>query len=83
MINEVISGNTPSATTTAVQAVTDIVVEGNGKGAIFLECMVPGGEWVVITHATGAYAIDTADTAIEYRFRPAAVETPVRVYMGP
>ena len=83
MINEEISGSTPSATTTPTTAVSDIVVEGSGKGSVFLECMVPGGNWVVVTNMTGAYSIDTADTSIEYRFRPAGVEIPVRVYMGP
>ena len=83
MINEEISGNTPSSETTPTTLVSDVVIEGSGKGQVFLECMVPGGKWVVVTNMTGAFSLDTASTDISYRFRPAEVETPVRVYFGP
>jgi len=83
MINEEISGNTPSSETVSTMAVSDVVIEGVGTGQVFLECMVPGGKWVIVTNCTGAFSLDTASTDISYRFRPVSVDTPVRVYFGP
>ena len=83
MINEEISGNTPSSETVPTVAVSDVVIEGNGKGQVFLECMVPGGKWVTVANVTGAFSLDTASTEITYRFRPVEVMEPVRVYFGP
>jgi hypothetical protein len=82
-INEEISGNTPSAATNPTTAVSDIVIEGSGKGHIFTEVRVPGGDWVVVTDAVGSFSMDTNDTTLEYRFRPSNVIEPTRVYMGP
>ena len=82
-INETITDNGVSSTFNPTGAVTDAVVEGNGKGHVFLECQVPGGEWVTIGDQVGAFSINTPDTAIGYRFRASNVEESVRVYLGP
>ena len=82
-INETIVNKGTSSETNPTATISDIVIEGNGKGAIILEEKVTGGKWVPITNRTGGYCISTPDSTITYRFRAIDVEDAVRVFMGP
>ena len=82
-LNELINGDTPSSTYTPTNPVTDVVIESNGRGQVYLECQVAGGQWVGVSHQIGAFNINTPDNTIIYRFRPVGVEEDVRVYLGP
>ena len=82
-MNEVIEGNETTAGYFPSQGVTNVVIEGNGKGQIFIEAQVPNGNWIGVASQTGAFCMSTPDSSIMYRFRAAKVKEPVRVYMGP
>lgn len=82
-LNETITGNAVSSTFTPAGPVSDVVVEDNGRGQIFLECQVPSGGWEGVSSKIGAYSVNTPDPAILYRFRALDVLDNVRVYMGP
>ena len=83
MINETIQGDNTSASTVPTTATSDCVVELTGPGCVFLQCRVPGGEWINVNKASGASAVVTPDAAVEYRFKAQNVEIPARVYFGP
>ena len=82
-INEEITGNTSSSTTVSTNDISDIVIEGNNGGKVYLEVMAPSGDWIKITNQTGAFSISTPDTSLTYRFTPVNVVGNVRVFMGP
>jgi hypothetical protein len=82
-LNETITGNAVSSTYTPTSVITDVVVESNGRGSIYLECQVPSGQWIGVSSFIGAYKLNTPDSAILYRFRADDVQDNVRVYMGP
>ena len=82
-VNEVLSGDDTSASFTPTDNVSDVIVDGNGGGKIYLEALQPSGSWVLVTDQTGVFSISTADPAILYRFRSVGLATDVRVYIGP
>ncbi len=64
--------------------VTDVIMEGKGKGAIVLKARPIGGsKWTIVTSNSGAYNMSTPDTGIEYTFFYSDLKEPVNVYMGP
>ena len=84
MINEVITGDSSSATTMPTAATSDIVTDDwSSQGQIVLECRVSGGEWKAISNVRGVMSMATPDSNIEYRFRAINVPDSVRVYLGP
>ena len=83
-LNEVLNPSSLiSATYTPTEGVTDVVIEGNGRGQVFLECQVSGGMWVPVSNQAGSYNINTPDGTISYRFRAVDIQEDVRVYLGP
>jgi len=82
-LNETITNDGVSSIFNPTTTISDVVVEGNGRGQIFLECQVPSGQWVSMSEKTGAFSISTPDPDISYRFRARNVQENVRVYIGP
>ena len=83
MIDETVTGNTPSSTTAPSAAVSDIYVEPPQTGRIILQAEYHSGDWMYITDQVGAFEINTPDSGINYRFLPVNVPNTPRVYMGP
>jgi len=81
MIDEVISGDTPSTTSVPTTPVSDVLVELDGPGVVALEAKTPSGGWVVISTQSGAYTVNTPDTSISYRIKPRNIDGSARVYM--
>jgi hypothetical protein len=82
-LNETITGNGVSSTYTPSTILTDVVVDDNGRGNIYLECQAPNGEWIGVSSRIGAYSVNTPDSSILYRFRADEVQDSVHIYMGP
>ena len=85
-IDEVITGNSPSATTNATNGVSEIIIEGveGTNGRVFFQCKSSSGEWQNITSKSGVSVIFTPDTTnIEYRFLANDLVDNARVFFGP
>lgn len=82
-LNETLQDNQVSSTYNPIATLTDCMISGSGKGQVFLEAQIPGGDWLVIASQVGAFNINTPDQAIGYRFRCSKVLEPVNVYLGP
>jgi hypothetical protein len=82
-LNETITGDETSSSYLPSNTITNAIIESNGRGQVYVECQVPGGQWVGAGHEIGAFCMSTPDSAIKYRFRAVGVKEPVRVYFGP
>jgi len=71
-----------SPTTNPAAPVSDAIVNMLGPGGVRLETKTPSGEWVAVTNQTGAFAVSTPDSGLEYRFVLQG-EGPADVYLGP
>ena len=84
MINTVLSSGTPaSSATSSTVSLSDVVIESDGEGTVWLEQRVPSGNWTKILSGPCAEAVYTPDTSIEYRFNSRSLEDNVRVFFGP
>jgi len=82
VINEEITASTQSAEVTPTKDTTDVLVETNSTGQIFLQGKVPGGNWENITDQRGWFAVPTPDADITYRFAAHGISEATRVYFG-
>ena len=83
-INTTLSSSTPtSGTTNSTVGVSDIMVGQGQNGKVWLEGRAPGGNWIPISYASGAYSVNTSDTTIDYRFNSRNLESSIHVYFGP
>ena len=80
MIDETISGSTPSSETNPTAANSDVIIEGGQPGGVFLQVKSPNGEWTNVTNRTGSYVVATPDANLSYRFKGINLEKSVRVY---
>lgn len=83
VINETISGTTPSATVTPSNSVSEASIGPTGPGGkVRLEAKAPGGEWTTVSEDGGAYSVSTPSLVVEYRFQGVGLRAPVHVFFG-
>jgi len=83
MIQESITGNTPSSETNPINSVSDVIIDMTGcKGSVILQVRASNTEWKDLSRQTGAYSILTPDNGLSYRFKPINVEGNAQVYFG-
>jgi hypothetical protein len=83
MIQETITGNTPSSETNPTQSVSDCIVDITGcKRSVVLQVKAPNTTWREVTRQTGAYSLLTPDNNLSYRFQPLNLEGDCEVYFG-
>ena len=83
MIQETITGNTPSSETNPTQSVSDCVIDMTGcKGYVALQVKAPNTGWKDVTRQSGAFSVLTPDNGLSYRYNPINVEGDCKVYFG-
>ena len=83
MIDQNITGNTPSTTTNATKDVSDVIVDKtNGNGKVSLQIKSSNTQWITISEQSGSFSVITPDTNLSYRFLPENVTGTIRVYFG-
>jgi len=83
-INEGITADGVSTTVFPSATVSDVIIEGTGKGKIMLQVLRPtSSRWITLTDEGGAFPISTSDSAIGYRFKAVNVTGTANVYFGP
>ena len=84
VINESISGTTPSAEVVTTNLISKVSVGPTGKGKVLLESKDTGGEWQFESDSPGSYSVSTPSLTTLYRFRGVGLKpaTPVHVFLG-
>ena len=86
-INETLSSNTPSASSTATKDTSEVHVMSFSKGKVSFEFSLDSGtSWnslsTIYPPGKKSFCVATPDKSILYRFRPYNVDS-VQVYFGP
>lgn len=77
-------GSNQSGEFTPTNGVSDVIVEGSGRGQIFLKAKAPGSsKWQMVADQTGAFCVNTPDMGVVYSFFGVTLEEAVQVYIGP
>jgi len=83
VINEELAASEISAVVVPTAVKSNVTIEGNDPGVIFLQSLVPNGAWTNITSKKGSYVIDTPNVTISYRFSAGGMTAlATRVFFG-
>lgn len=86
IISESFTENGVSLSVYPGEVMSDVIIDGEWEGRVFLECLAPGSsEWVRLweTSTDAAVIASSPDSGISYRFKVTLISGSVNVYFGP